>query len=419
MPSRTLTPMGLANSEQAPLSVASVGQSLASWIRKLGSVWVEGQLSEVRIRPGAQLVFMRLRDVETDASISLVAPAPMVKAMNPPVSDGARVVVNAGVEYWSKRGDLHLRARQIKAVGLGELLARLEQLRRLLEAEGLFAPERKRPIPFLPQRIGLICGRNSEAERDVTVNATKRWPGVQFEIREVAVQGNAAVSAVTEALEELDGQPDVDVIIVTRGGGSVEDLLPFSNEALVRAAANATTPIISAIGHERDRPILDDVADLRASTPTDAARRVVPDLAEEQQRIAEARATMRHRIASRLSQERTHLEYLRRSGALRTVLERLDRERQHTARDRTDAKRALQTRLGVAAADVAAMRTGLHALSPAATLDRGYAIVTDSDGRIAFTPADIEAGAHFNVRLRDGGFTAVRPPASEDQEPSR
>jgi exodeoxyribonuclease VII large subunit len=402
--------MGSSNSEQSPLSVASVSQSLASWIRKLGTVWVEGQLSEVRIRPGGQLVYMRLRDTESDVSISLVAPARMIASMTPPVSEGAQVVVNAGVEYWSKRGDLHLRARQIRAVGLGELLARLEQLRRLLDSEGLFAPERKRPIPFLPRRVGLICGRNSEAERDVTVNARRRWPGVQFEIREVAVQGSTAVAAVTEALLELDSHPEVDVIIITRGGGSVEDLLPFSNEALVRAAATATTPIISAIGHERDRPILDDVADLRASTPTDAARRVVPDLAEERSRIADARATMRHRITFRLSQERTQLDYLRRSGALRSVLDRLRREQQQTERDLADVRRALQAQLTTATADLAALRTGLHALSPAATLDRGYAIVTDFRGRIAFAPDAIEVGAPFTVRLRDGGFAAARLP---------
>lgn len=410
--------MGIATSEDAPLTVATVSQMLAGWIRKLSTVWVEGQLSEVRIRPGSNLVFMRLRDSQADVSMSLVASSSMIRQMSPPVSDGAQVIVLVGVEYWSKRGDLHLRARQIKAVGLGELLARLEQLRRTLDAEGLFAKERKQPLPFLPRRIGLICGRNSEAERDVTVNARARWPGVEFEIREVAVQGSSAVAAVTAALAELDEHPEVDVIIITRGGGSVEDLMPFSNEALVRAAAAATTPLVSAIGHERDRPLLDDVADFRASTPTFAAQSVVPDLAEEKERVDDARRALRHQITRRMAQERSQLEYLRRSGALRTVLDRLRTEQDRIRRDRTDARRALQTRLDAATADLASLRTRLHALSPAATLDRGYAIVTDMTGGIAFGPAAIQPGAHFNVRLRDGAFTAARLPEPNPEEES-
>ncbi len=408
--------MGITTSEDAPLTVANVSQMLAGWIRKLSTVWVEGQLSEVRIRPGSNLVFMRLRDSQADVSMSLVASSSMIRQMSPPVSDGAQVIVLVGVEYWSKRGDLHLRARQIKAVGLGELLARLEQLRRTLDAEGLFAEERKQPLPFLPRRIGLICGRNSEAERDVTVNARARWPGVEFEIREVAVQGSSAVAAVTAALVELDDHPEVDVIIITRGGGSVEDLMPFSNEALIRAAAATTTPLVSAIGHERDRPLLDDVADFRASTPTFAAQSVVPDLEEEKERVDDSRRALRHQITRRMAQESSQLEYLRRSGALRTVLDRLRTEQDRIRRDRADAQRALQTRLAAATADLASLRTRLHALSPAATLDRGYAIVTDTAGGIAFGPADIQPGAHFNVRLRDGAFTAARLPEPNLEE---
>lgn len=408
--------MPMANSSDAPLSVQAISGALADWIGRLGSVWVEGQLSEVRIRPGANMTFMRLRDVETDTSLSLVAASSLVASVETPITDGARVVVYGSIEYWRRRGDVHLRAKSIRAVGLGELLARLEALRRLLESEGLFAPERKQALPFLPRRVGLICGRNSEAERDVTENARRRWPGVQFEIREVAVQGPAAVAAVTDALTELDSLAEVDVIIITRGGGSVEDLLPFSNETLVRAAAGATTPIVSAIGHERDRPILDDVADVRASTPTDAARRVVPDLAEERARVADARAAMRHRIAGRLEAEHRQLDYLRRSGALRSVVERLRREREVTRRDRADARRAIGSRLRTATAELSSLRTGLHALSPAATLDRGYAIVTDTAGRIAFSPEDIAAGTRFSVRLRDGAFTAARLPEPRREE---
>ena len=400
--------MAMPNSEDSPLSVVAVSKAMADWIAKLGTVWVEGQLSEVRLRPGAHLVFMRLRDVQSDASVSLVAPASMVTTMSPPLSEGAQVVVLASVEYWTKRGDLHLRARQLRAVGLGELLARLEQLRRLLDAEGLFAAGRKQPLPFLPRRVGLICGRNSEAERDVTVNARRRWPTVEFALREVPVQGAAAVSAVTGALAELDADPEVDVIIITRGGGSVEDLLPFSNEALVRAAAQARTPIVSAIGHERDRPLLDDVADLRASTPTDAARRVVPDWIEENARVAAARAALRGAVGARLAAEQRTVDQLRRTGAMQAAGERLTREAEGITRLRIDARRALADQLGAAQSGVATLRERLRALSPAATLERGYAIVTDPQGSVAMAPTDIPPGSTFTVRLRDGAFVGRR-----------
>lgn len=405
----------MANSEDAPLSVVAVSKALADWIGKLGTVWVEGQLSEVRRRPGAQVVFMRLRDVQSDASVSLVAQSSMVNAMSPPLADGAQVVVLASVEYWTKRGDVHLRARQLRAVGLGELLARLEHLRRMLDAEGLFAPARKRPLPFLPRRVGLICGRNSEAERDVTVNARRRWPAVEFAIREVPVQGSAAVSAVTAALADLDAEPEVDVIIITRGGGSVEDLLPFSNEALVRAAAAARTPIVSAIGHERDRPLLDDVADLRASTPTDAARRVVPDWAEEAARVGAARSTMRTALTARLAAEQRNLDQLRRTGALQAAGERLTREGEGIARLRLDGRRALADRLSASQSGIETLRQRLRALSPAATLERGYAIVTNPRGSVALAPDDIPPGSDFTVRLRDGSFVGRRVDATKEE----
>ncbi|MCB9412140.1 MAG: exodeoxyribonuclease VII large subunit [Actinobacteria bacterium] len=409
--------MGMANSQDAPLSVAQMSKAFADYVRRLGEVWVEGQLSEVRPRPGARLVYMRLRDTSSETSVSLVAPPSLLQTQTPGITDGAQVVVLARLEYWSKRGDLHLRVRQIRVVGLGELLARLEQLRALLAAEGLFAPERKQPIPFLPVRIGLICGRNSEAEKDVKVGVRRRWPGVAFETREVVVQGAAAVPAVTTALQELDEHPEVDVIVITRGGGSVEDLLPFSNESLLRAVAAARTPVVSAIGHERDRPLLDDVADVRASTPTHSAELLVPHWKEEQERIVDARADLRRRITNHLTRERDRLTYLRQSGALRAVVDRLTREQQQITRERADARRAIGNRLAHATAQLRSLQSGLHALSPAATLDRGYALVTDQDGRVAFGPDDIPPGEPFNVRLREGAFAARRlsdPDAGRD-----
>ena len=400
--------MSLTHSEDSPLSVVQVNKAVADWIGKLGTVWVEGQLSQVTLRPGSSIVFMRLRDVQSDASISLVAATSTVRAVLPPLAEGARVVVLANVEFWGKRGDLHLRARQIRAVGLGELLARLEQLRALLAAEGIFDEARKHPVPFLPRRVGLICGRNSDAKRDVMVNAHKRWPGVDFEVREVAVQGPQAVAGVRAALVELDAIADVDVIVITRGGGSVEDLLPFSDEGLIRAVAAATTPVVSAIGHERDRPILDDAADVRASTPTDAARRIVPDWAEESARVVAARADLQGGITMRLRQEQHALDALRASGALHQMITNLEQAVERLERARLDARRALSDRLTAASNEITSFTHRLRALSPSATLERGYAIVHNADGVIATTPDEVPVGSYFSVRLFSGSIMGER-----------
>ena len=408
--SRRVSAMALTHSAESPLSVVAVNKAVADWIGKLGTVWVEGQLSQVTVRPGSSIVFMRLRDVTSDASISLVAATATARSVVPPLTEGARVVVLASVEFWSKRGDVHLRARQIRAVGLGELLARLEQLRALLAAEGVFEPARKQPLPFLPRRIGLICGRNSDAQRDVMVNARKRWPGVDFEVREVAVQGTHAVAEVRAAVTELDAIPDVDVIVITRGGGSVEDLLPFSDEGLVRTVVAATTPVVSAIGHERDRPILDDAADVRASTPTDAARRIVPDWAEESARVAAARTALATAITTRLRQEQHALDALRASGALHETITNLQFAVERLVRTRLDARRALSDRLTAASTEVTALTHRLRALSPAATLERGYAIVHNAEGVIATSPQDVPTGTQFTARLCHGSITGQRLP---------
>lgn len=405
--------MALTHSESAPASVRAVTAGVADWISRLGTIWVEGQLSEVRVRPGAPLVFTRLRDVQAEASLSLVVPPAVFSAVTPTLTEGARVVVFGKLEYWGKRSELHLRARSIRAVGLGELLARLEQLRALLGAEGLFAPERKVPLPFLPRRIGVICGRNSEAERDVVANASRRWPNVQFEIRGVAVQGPGAAAAVTAAVHELDALDDVDVIIITRGGGSVEDLLPFSDETLLRAVSAATTPVVSAIGHERDRPLLDDVADFRASTPTDAARRTVPDLLEEVRRLNEARSRLDSVLQNRLVHAAHSVAALRGHPALLQPQLLVEREAQWVATARTDARRTLAERLTRATENVASLMHRLHALSPAATLERGYAVVHNAGGSIAFTPSDVPPDSKFRVTLAQGAIVGRRTAESE------
>ncbi|MGX1485410.1 exodeoxyribonuclease VII large subunit [Streptomyces griseus] len=281
--------MALTTSPEAPLPVGDVSRLIGGWIDRLGAVWVEGQITQLSRRPGAGVVFLTLRDPSHDISVSVTCFRQVFDRIADVVTEGARVVVLAKPEWYAPRGQLSLRATEIRPVGIGELLVRLEQLKKSLAAEGLFALDRKKPLPFLPQLIGLVSGRASAAERDVLENARRRWPAVRFEVRNTAVQGVHAVNQVVQAVHELDGLPEVDVIVVARGGGSVEDLLPFSDEALIRAVAACRTPVVSAIGHEPDSPLLDLVADVRASTPTDAAKKVVPDVGEELDRVQQLR----------------------------------------------------------------------------------------------------------------------------------
>ncbi len=274
---------------------------IGEWIHRLGEVWVDGQIAQLTRRPGMPTAFLTLRDPDANISLSVTCPRALVEDG---VGEGSRVVVRARPDFFLERGTLSLRATELRQLGLGELLARLERLKRLLAAEGLFAPELKRRMPFLPTRIGLVTGRASAAERDVVENARRRWPGVRFEVENVAVQGPNAVPEIVAALKRLDADGAVDVIVVARGGGSVEDLLAFSNESLVRAVAACRTPVVSAVGHETDTPLLDLVADLAASTPTDAAKRMVPDVAEERRRVAELRGRARQCIHHRVVRER-------------------------------------------------------------------------------------------------------------------
>jgi exodeoxyribonuclease VII large subunit len=307
-----------------------------------------------------------------------------------PLSENARVVINSKVNFYTPTGRLSLNAKEIRQVGVGELLARLEALKKLLAAEGLFAAERKKPLPFLPRKIGLICGRASAAEKDVKENAKRRWPSVQFETREVAVQGADAVIQVSAALKELDADPNVDVIIITRGGGSFEDLLPFSDEGLVRLAASCKKPIVSAIGHEQDTPLLDLVADLRASTPTDAAKRVVPDIKEELEKIRQLRNRADQKINDRVILEMTKVvNLMQRSFA------------------------SINSRIMRSSDELNHMLTQIRALSPQATLDRGYAVVQKSDGSIVRTPTALAKGEALRLRLAEGVALATATGDSE------
>src|SRR3954449_6084587 len=279
----------MSTSPEQPAPVRQIANAISGWVDRLGPVWVEGQVAQFNRRQGMNTVFLTLRDTVADISIAVTCSRQVFDSLNPPMVEGASVVVQAKPSFYANRGTLSLHAREIRMVGLGELLARLERRRQLLAAEGLFAAERKRRLPFLPGTVGLVTAPNSAAERDVVENAKRRWPAVVFETAYAAMQGTRAAAEVIAAVDRLDRDARVDVIVIARGGGSVEDLLPFSDEALIRAVAKARTPVVSAIGHEPDQPLLDLVADVRASTPTDAAKLVVPDVAEEVRNVAYAR----------------------------------------------------------------------------------------------------------------------------------
>ncbi|GLZ57450.1 exodeoxyribonuclease 7 large subunit [Micromonospora sp. NBRC 107095] len=380
---------------------------MGAWIAKLGWVWVDGQVAQISRRPGASTVFLTLRDPSADLSLTVTTNRDVLDAGAPELREGARVVLHAKPEFYAARGTLSLRADEIRQVGLGELLARLEKLKKLLAAEGLFDRARKRRLPFLPGRIGLITGRASAAERDVLTNARRRWPAVEFRTVNVAVQGPSAVPQIVDALKVLDADPSIDVIIIARGGGGIEDLLPFSDEALCRAVFGCRTPVVSAIGHETDAPLIDYVADVRASTPTDAAKRVVPDLTEEVRLIGQARHRLERAVRNLVDRETHRLDGLR----SRPVLARPQVMVEHRATEltalRQRAGRCLEHRLAAAGDDLRHTLARLRALSPAATLDRGYAIVQRADGQVVRAAAEVGKGDPLRVRLADGELAAT------------
>ena len=395
-----MTDLGQAPETAYPVRDLStrIGETIKKWPR----VWVEGQLAEVRVR--GTWSYVTLRDSDTDMSLSVAGPAAMLERAE--IERGSRVVALLQPEWRPNNGSLQFRLHAIQPVGVGELLLRLEKLRALLTAEGLFAPERKRPIPVLPNLVGLICGRNSEAMHDVITNATKRWPHVRFEVAEVAVQGASAVEQVTAALKRFENDPRIDVIVISRGGGSFEDLLAFSDESLLRAVSSCFTPIVSAIGHEQDRPLLDDVADLRASTPTDAARRIVPDMEAELAQIDRLRRRSEQRVARTLERERHHVARLRDAidrahpaQLIATLLERV-------ATRRADARRTVSLRIERHQSALTTTRARLAALSPQATLDRGFAVVRDSNGTVITDPSALTEGS-LDIRVARGSFRAT------------
>ncbi len=405
--------MAIETSPEHPAPVRQISQAIGGWVERLGAVWVEGQVTQISRRGGMSLVFLTLRDKLADISLQATCNRAVVDALPTPLVEGAQVVCHAKPAFYPNRGSLSLSVREIRLVGEGELLARLERRRRLLAEEGLFAEALKRPLPFLPRVVGLVTAQNSHAERDVVENGRRRWPGVVFRTRYAAMQGVHAVREVVEAIERLDHDPDVEVIVVARGGGSVEDLLPFSDETLVRTVHRITTPLVSAIGHEPDSPILDLVADVRASTPTDAVKRVVPDVAEEAQRVAEARLRIRQALRTRVEREAHLLQSLCSRPALGDprsgLLERAEEVR--GLRDRT--RRCLRHQVERATDDLDHQLARVRALSPLATLRRGYAVLSDAQGQALSSVAGLAAGDALHIRVADGRIaataTAVEP----------
>lgn len=405
--------MALETSPDSPAPVRQIVGAIAGWVDRLGAVWVEGQVIGLNRPAGSGTDFIRLRDKLAEVSVDLTAPRVVVDSLPSPLVNGAQVVVYAKPTVYPTRGSLSLQVREIRLVGEGELLARLERRRQLLAAEGLFALELKRPLPFLPRRVGLVTARDSAAEKDVLENARRRWPGVDFAVEYAAMQGPNCAAQVIDAVRKLDADPGVEVIVIARGGGSVEDLLPFSDEALIRAVHATTTPVVSAIGHEPDSPLLDLVADLRASTPTDAARRIVPDVAEESQRVLQTRERMRRRIHQLIATEQQHLDSLRSRPSLADPRSGLAGRRDEVVALRARSRRVLGHVLDRAEDDLGHQLARVRALSPLATLRRGYAVLSDADGHLFSSVEDVTAGQSVTIRVADGRISA----AVEDVEP--
>ena len=400
-----------------PWPVRAVATRVAKYIDRLGMVWVEGQLTEIKVRQST--AWMVLRDPAADMSLSVSCPRDLVVDASVQLTEGTQVVMHGKPQFYTRNGSFSLRVNDIRAVGIGELLARIERLRRLLDAEGLFDPRLKRPLPFLPTMVGLICGRASAAEHDVISVATGRWPAVRFAVRNTAVQGPNTVPQVVEALRELDAHPEVDVIVIARGGGSVEDLLPFSDETLCREIAKCTTPVVSAIGHEPDNPLCDLVADLRAATPTDAAKRIVPDAAAEQNLIIELRRRSARALQNWVHREEHLLHQLRGRPVLANPLQALTARAEEIDRARAAARREIDRLLAAETDRIEHLSARLATLGPAATLARGYAVVQTADGAVVHSTADAPAGTRLRVRVADGALTAVSEGPEHPQTPEQ
>src|SRR4051812_25662746 len=399
--------MAIETSPEHPAPVRQITQAIGQWVDRLGPVWVEGQVTQISRRGGMNTAFLTLRDKLADISVPVTCNRGVIDSLPTPLVEGAHIVCHAKPTVYANRGTLSLNVREIRLVGEGELLARLERRRQLLAPEGLFAAELKRPVPFLPRNVGLVTAQNSAAERDVLDNGRRRWPGVDFTVKYAAMQGMHAAREVIEAIQALERDDAVDVIIVARGGGSVEDLLPFSDEGLIRAVHAIGTPLVSAIGHEPDSPILDLVADVRASTPTDAAKRVVPDVAEGAQRVLQARERGRMAIRGVIDRELRQLEAMLSRPILADPRAGLTERQAEVESLRDRARRTFRHRLDRGEDALGHQVARIRALSPLATLRRGYAVLSDAEGQALSSVATLEPGQDIHIRVADGRIGAT------------
>ena len=389
---------------EAPWPVALLSSKIKQYLDRLGTVWVEGEITQWGLSGGN--IYGKLKDLDADATMSFQVWSSVRARFTEQFKQGDRVVALVKVNWWVKGGSLSMQVYELRHVGIGDLLERLERLRTQLGAEGLFDPARKKRLPFLPGVVGLITGKDSDAEQDVLRNARLRWPSVEFRVAHAAVQGDRTVPEVISALARLDADPAVEVIIIARGGGDFQNLLGFSDERLVRAVAAASTPVVSAIGHEADRPLLDEVADLRASTPTDAAKRVVPDVGEELVRVGQARARLAMRLQHQLSHEIDRIGHLRSRPALADSSWIVDRRAEELTRWVARGAELIERSLERADSRVSELRGHLRALSPQATLDRGYAIAQLADGHVLRAADQAPEGTRFTLALADGAIAA-------------
>ncbi|MDO4898180.1 MAG: exodeoxyribonuclease VII large subunit [Rothia sp. (in: high G+C Gram-positive bacteria)] len=395
---------GQTNAEN-PWPLHLLSNKLHDYIARCVPTWVEGQVIELNNR--GRVSYVTLRDLEQEVSVSVTVWGSELAKVQGQLERGSRIVLQLKPDFWVKTGRLSMQGSHIKPVGVGSMLERIEQLRSKLQGEGLFNPARKKPLPLLPGRIGLITGRDSDAMKDVIRNATLRWPAAQFEVRQVAVQGVHALAQVTAALAELDAQPSVDVIVIARGGGSFEDLLPFSEEAMVRAVSAAQTPVVSAIGHEADCPLIDHVADLRASTPTDAGKRIVPDVAEEKLMMQQISAQLERSLAQYLERERFGLAQLRSRPALANPASALLARAEDLERLRTRAHSAARHRVARSHDEITQLAARVTALSPQQTLERGYALMQTSTGQLVRDATVLAVGNTVTVRAATGAVDAA------------
>lgn len=402
---------------ETPWPVAVLSNKIRGYIERLGTAWVEGEITQWGASGGN--VYGKLKDLTEDATVSFTLWSSVRAKLTDDFKQGDRVIALVKPNYWVKGGTLTMQVFELRHVGLGDMLERLERLRKQLAGEGLFDPSRKKPLPFLPHCIGLITGKDSDAEKDVIRNAQLRWPAVNFRVVHAAVQGDRSVGEVTAAIKALDADPDVDVIIIARGGGDFQNLLSFSDETLVRAAAACVTPLVSAIGHEADRPLLDEVADLRASTPTDAAKRVVPDVSDELNRVQQARARLSTRLTGILSSEIDRIGQLRSRPVLGTSTWIVDSRAEDLTRFVARGTELIERVVERAGAVVIELRSQLRALSPQGTLDRGYSIAQLPDGHVLRTADQAPAGTELLITLADGAVTATSTAATSKPATSK